>query len=239
MKRIYAELPKRDTTFIGWQAGEFFVLMTLMILVHALVFFISITAEPTQPGPNKAGMLMTWVLYGAPSEQKAREWAQAKYDAYQLKSDVPKTIKEFLVLPMGDTLCTEKGPEPVQWTSLPSLEQRAIPGPGLVHYDSSLERELHGSSLVFAPNKMHGKDDRTPDQIRASQQSQIKDSADWNWDEDRAWYFIFYTRKQAVLVQAVNSIAAAISYSKAVRGTPTGDENARIRVWQELTKYND
>jgi hypothetical protein len=100
-----------------------------VIIAHVLVFFILISSEPTKPGPHAYGSQATWALYGAPSEQKAREWAQAQFHKTYANGPTPQTIKEFLVVPMSDTLYTDTGSEPVPWTSLPSPEERAITSP--------------------------------------------------------------------------------------------------------------
>ena len=206
-----------------------------MVLIHALVFFISISTEPTHPGPGKYGSGASWVLYGAPSEQKARAWAQAQYDKMHAKDDVPQTIQEFLVIPMSDTLYTEKGSEPVPWTSLPRM--------GDVKWSDSREQEFYASWGLQAPNKAKGKagemEDMSLEQLRAVVEKNDTSHLHWNWDEGQAWYYIFYTSSRATLVKAVNQIVGGIPYLKSVRGTPAGDEGARIEAWQALTKYSE
>jgi hypothetical protein len=235
MEQIYAELPKHGTKFY-WLVGRLiFRINGAMNFIHVLVFFISISTGPTYPGLNKYGSGASWVLYGAASEQKAREWAQAKFDKMHEKDNVPQTIKEFLVLPFSDTLYKEKGSEPVPWTSLPSMRDQT--------WSDSREQEFYASGVIQAPNKAQGKNeemkDMTLEKLRAFVDKQTKGPVLWNWDESQSWYYIFYTAHQATLVNSVNQVAAAIPYVKAVHGTPVGDEGARIEAWQGLTKYNE
>jgi hypothetical protein len=214
--------------------------MATMVILHVLVFFISISTAPTQPAPDKSGSSVMWVLYGAPSEQKAHEWAQAQYDTMHAKDDVPQTIKEFLVLPMGDSLCTDKGLEPIQWTKLPTLNDFQTSDGKLLRDDLNLE--LGSSGHIGAPNKSNAK----ADELQAATRAKIREMVEkndsnhtpWNWDDSKAWYYIFYTPHQATLVHSVNMFASTIPYVKAMRGTPLGDEEASITVWQGLTYYN-
>jgi hypothetical protein len=203
---------------------------------HALVFFISISAEPSVPGPGKSGIGMEWVLYGAPSAEKARVWAHAQYDKYEAEQRVPQTITEFLVLPMSDTLYTGEGSEPIAWTSLPSMRN-------LDSNDIDDHQDFYASVGIQVPKKAQGKAGDTKEisleQLRAAMEKETKGPSQWNWDESKAWYYICYASSQAMLVKSVNIFAATIPYGKGVRGTPIENESARIAAWQELTKYSE
>jgi hypothetical protein len=137
---------------------------------------------------------------------------------------------------MSDTLCTENGQEPVQWTSLPNADE--------LDHDAH-EEEMHSTAVIQPPNKASGKGikasgrEMTLQELRASLEKQSGGGVQWNWDESKSWYYIFYTSHQATLVKSVNSVAAVGPYCKAVRGTPVGEESARIALWEGLTKFEE
>ena len=169
-------------------------------------------------------MQMQWVLYGVPSEQLAREWAQVEFEKKQSSSDYK--IERMLVLPVNNTLHTEDGPIIVPWGALPG--------------EKSMESVVpsHDTFYIMAPNKKPQLPANiSPRDERASLQKGLGDRADLNWDVSKSWYYIVYTKHLAVLVKEVNAAAAAIPYARHVRGMSAGDEIATVTPWQGLTYY--
>jgi hypothetical protein len=194
-----------------------------MNLAPAIVFFIFLQSQPVAPG--NGGMLQTWVLYDCPSEQLARQWAQAQFAQFRLPASVG--IRELRVLPMQDTIYTEDGPIPAPWTALPAVDPWS---------DAS---EGHHTFYVMAPNKRPAPLGKvSPQQERESLRAAMNNSVEFNWDASKSWYYIVFSKHQAVLIKEVNAPSAAIVYAPLVRGTPAGDENAGVWPWSGITIYH-
>ncbi len=195
-----------------------------MSAIHAVVFFIYVLANPSQPGFPKAQM--QWVLYGAPTQQLAGEWAQAEFA--QKHNAGGYTIEHLLVLPLGDTMYTEDGPVPAPWMTLPA------PGQG----DAGTPR--HDTFYIVAhKNKNAAPSDKTPREERQALEKSMGDDGDFNWDENKCWYYIVYTKHQAFLVKEVNAAAAGFVYLRAAQATPAAGETATVSPWQGLTIYQE
>jgi hypothetical protein len=115
-----------------------------MILV-ALAFFITARTEPVDPGPDKFGWGTSIVLYDAPSQESAHQWAKAFVHGLLLKGHRELKLTELKVLPVNDRLFTSTGTENIDWPS--SVEHASASND---YNDPSLES--HDSMMVTAPN---------------------------------------------------------------------------------------
>jgi hypothetical protein len=89
----------RDMIFYWLVCREIPGINGSMSMVHVLVFFISISTGPLQPGPDNHGSMVEWVVYGAPSAEKARAWAQVQYDKMHAKDSVPQRSENSWFFP--------------------------------------------------------------------------------------------------------------------------------------------
>lgn len=211
-----------------------------MNAVPAVVYLILIVALPVKPGGS--GFIFERVVQGAPSAQKALAWGREKFQREMKQAPAPCKIGDTLVVPVSQMLLTEDGQEMVKWSALPSPEARQISPPGApIRYDAAFESEW-GLMVDISPVNQTKNDptlDMKANQVRDWLRQHVPNGAKLNWDDRKAWYYIAFTRHEAHLLKAVNFAAAVVRYGKAVRGTPAGDEEAKLSQWDVLDVYHE
>ena len=60
---------------------------------------------------------------------------------------------------------------------------------------------------------------------------------EWNWDENKLFYYVLHHEKRAFIVRAMNKWFAVKPYVAAVKGTPDGEYNISVSTWPGAKPY--
>jgi len=175
----------------------------------ALAFYITISAEPIEPGPDKYDSGTRVVLVGVPSQKAAQEWAMDLAKRTVLTEPHQQKLKEIRFLPLSNSLLTLTGRSEIDWSRLSKQVQD-------IANDRRHKSDISFSGGLFMPSP---NDDTTRDKdwdnlkrLRAKAPKEFRDKV--NWNELHPAYFICHDQKKAIIVEAVNFLAASIPIMK-------------------------
>ena len=175
----------------------------------ALAFYITISAEPIEPGPNKYDSGTRVVLVGVPSRKLAQEWAMDLAKRTVLAEQHQQKLKEIRFLPLSNNLLTLTGRSNIDWSKLSKQVQD-------IANDRRHESDVSFGGGLFMPSPnaatTHEKDWDSLKRLRAKAPKEFRDTM--NWDESHPAYFVCHDREKAIIVEAVNFLAASIPIIK-------------------------
>jgi hypothetical protein len=196
-----------------------------------LVFFITVRTEPSNPGQGWFGHCTSIILYDAPSQDAADQWAKAFVEDRLLKRHPEQELSELKVLPIHDRLFTSAGDEKIDW---PSFAEHANATDN--YSDHSIE--FHSSMMFIESNaRKPTASTETDFTDLESLKKSVRDADRWNWNEKKHFYYVLYHGKRAFIVRAMNMLLAVRPYDKAVMGPPAGDHNVYISTWPGAEQY--
>jgi hypothetical protein len=195
----------------------------------SFVFFIKAGTQPVDPESGISGSGTSTILYNAPSQEAAEQWAKEFVGELLLKGHPEQKLTNLQLLPVHERLITPVGDEPIPWHAL-------------IEYARLIQRikpsvELGSSTRFSAPNLAKT---TAPDRydLKTLKKS-IPNSDRYNWDEKKQSYYVLYHENRAFIVRAMNKFLTLPPFIRAVQGSPDGDHSISIRTFPGATGYQN